>query len=129
MLFLAIVLAAAAPAAGCLDVRSGNAPVTLEGRLERASFSMREISGGPPEREYILMLARSICLDDGGEFADPHRRFTQVQLFTSNDRLWPALRAGVGHRMRIRGSGFAAQTAHHHAPLVVDVGAVTMLRR
>ena len=49
MLAFAALLAAAAPAPACLDVRSGNAPVTLEGRLERATFSMREISGGPPE--------------------------------------------------------------------------------
>jgi len=129
MLALATLLAAAAPASACLDVRSGNAPVALEGRLERATFSMRDISGGPPEREYILILARPICIDDGGEFADPHQRFNQVQLFTSTDRLWPGLRAGVGHRIRIRGSGFAAQTAHHHAPLVVDVSAVAVLRR
>ena len=129
MLALAVLLAAAAPAPACLDVRSGNAPIALEGRLERATFSMRDISGGPSEREYILILAWPICIDDGGEFADPHQRFSQVQLFTSNDRLRPGLRAGVGHRIRIRGSGFAAQTAHHHAPLVVDVSAVATLRR
>jgi hypothetical protein len=129
MLVFAALLAAAAPAPACLDVRSGNAPVALEGRLERATFSMRDIGNGRPEREYILILARPICIDDGGDFADPHRRFSQVQLFTSTDRLWPGLRAGVGHRIRIRGSGFAAQTAHHHAPLVVDVSAVATLRR
>jgi hypothetical protein len=129
MLVLAALLAAAAPAPGCLDVRSGDAPVALEGRLERATFTLRDIGNGRPEREYILILARPICIDDGGEFADPHRRFSQVQLFTSNDRLWPGLRAGVGHRIRIRGSGFAAQTAHHHAPLVVDVRAVAALHR
>jgi hypothetical protein len=129
MLVLAALLAAAAPASDCLDVRSGNAPVALEGRLERATFSMRAIGNGRPEREYVLILARPICIDDGGEFADPRQRFNQVQLFTSNDRLWPSLRAGLGHRIRIRGAGFAAQTAHHHTPLVVDVSAVAALRR
>lgn len=129
MLVLAALLTAATPAAGCLDVRSGDAPVALEGRLERATFSMRDIGNGRPEREYVLILARPICVDDGGEFADPHRRFNQVQLFTSNDRLRPSLRAGLGHRIRIRGSGFAAQTAHHHTPLVVDVSAIATLRR
>jgi hypothetical protein len=129
MLAFAALLAAAAPPPGCLDVRSGDAPVALEGRLERATFSMRDIGNGRPEREYILILARPICIDDGGEFADPHRRFNQVQLFTSHDRLWPGIRAGVGHRIRIRGSGFAAQTAHHHAPLVVDVSSVSRAGR
>jgi hypothetical protein len=129
MLVLAALLAAAAPTSGCLDVRGGNAPVALEGRLERATFSMRDIGNGQPEREYILILSRPICIDDGGEFADPRQRFRQVQLFTSNGRLWPRLRAGVGHRIRIRGAGFAAQTAHHHAPLVVDISAIATLRR
>ena len=129
MLAFAALLAAAAPAPGCLDVRSGDAPVALEGRLQRATFSMRDITGGQPEREYVLILARPICIDDGGEFADPHTRFNQVQLFTSHDRLWPSIRAGLGHRIRIRGSGFAAQTAHHHTPLVVDVTAVSRISR
>src|SRR5438128_12435098 len=127
MLALASWLVAAAP--GCLDVHNADAPVALEGRLERATFSMRDIGNGRPEREYILILARPICIDDGGEFADPHRRFSQVQLYTSNDRLRPGLRAGLGQRIRIRGSGFAAQTAHHHAPLVLDVSAIATLRR
>jgi hypothetical protein len=129
MLVLAALLAAAAPAPGCLDVRSGNAPVSLEGRLERATFTTPDVGNGQPERDYVLILARPICVDDGGEFADPHQRFRQVQLYTSHDALWPRLRAGVGHRIRITGSGFAAHTAHHHTPLVVDVGALRRVGR
>jgi hypothetical protein len=121
--------AAAQTAPGCIDVRSGDAPVALEGRLERATFTTPGVGNGRPERAYVLILARPICIDDGGEFADPRRRFRQVQLYSSNDRLWPSLRAAVGHRVRIRGSGFAAQTAHHYTPLVVDVGAVTRAGR
>jgi hypothetical protein len=128
MLFALLTLAAATTP-GCLDGRRGNAPVSLEGRLERATFTMTDIGAGRPERVYVLLLARPICIDDGGEFADPHQRFDQVQLYTSNDRLWPSLRGGVGHRIRIRGSGFAAQTAHHHTPLVVDVSAVSRTGR
>ena len=128
-MLVALMALAAAAAPGCLDVRSGNAPVSLEGRLERATFTTPGVGDGRPERAYILILARPICIDDGGEFADPHQRFDQVQLYTSNDRLWPSLRGGVGHRIRIRGSGFAAQTAHHHTPLVVDVSALPQLRR
>jgi hypothetical protein len=127
MLVLAALLAAAAP--GCLDVRSGNAPLTLDGRLERATFTMRDIGDGRPERAYILILAHPICIDDGGEFADPHQRFSQVQLYTSKERLWPGLRGAVGRRIHISGSGFAAQIAHHHAPLVVEVSAVSLMRR
>jgi hypothetical protein len=131
MFAIAALLALAAPTSpppACLDVRSSNAAVSLEGRLERHSFVTPDVGNGRAEREYILILDRAICLDDGGEFADPHRRFRQVQLFTARDALWPQLRAGVGHRIRITGSGFAAMTAHHHAPLVVDVATLQIRR-
>lgn len=126
MVLLAALLAAAAPA--CLDVRSGNAAVTLEGRLERATFTTPDVGSGQPERVYVLILDRAICIDDGGEFADPNQRFREVQLYTSRASLWPRLRAGVRHRVRISGSGFAAQTAHHHEPLVVDVSSIQIRR-
>jgi hypothetical protein len=126
---LTLAAAAAQTAPGCIDVRSGDAPVALEGRLERHSFVTPDVGNGRAERGYILILARPVCLDDGGEFADPRQRFTRVQLYTSNDRLWPRLRAAVGHRIRIRGTGFAAHTAHHHAPMVVDVSAISRTAR
>ena len=128
-MFFALLTLAAAATPGCLDVRSGNAPVSLEGRLERATFTMTDIGDGRPERVYVLLLARPICIDDGGEFADPGQRFDQVQLYTGAGTVWPRLRAAVGHRVRISGRGFAAQTAHHHTALVVDVSAVSRMRR
>lgn len=129
MLALAAFLAVAAPAApACLDVHSGNAPVSLEGRLDRRTFVTPDVGSGQPERIYVLILDRTICIDDGGEFADPHRRFREVQLYAGRDVLWPRLRAGIHHRVRITGSGFAAQTAHHYEPLVVDVSSVRVRR-
>ena len=132
LLVLAALLAGAAPAAprnGCVDVRvrgAQDSPVSLSGRLERHVYPGRPnyediTRGDEPEPTFILVLDYPICIDDGGEFADPHRRFTRAHLFTSEDRLLPRMRAGVGHRIRIHGSGFASFTVHHHAPLVVRV--------
>ncbi len=132
MLSLAILAAATLPAAaapGCMDVRSANAAVSFEGRLERGTYTTPGAGTGQPESAYILTLDRAICIDDGGEFADPDQSFNRVHLFTSNDRIRPRLRAAVGRRVRITGSGFAAHTAHHHAPLVVDVGSISVAGR
>ena len=131
LLALAAMLAAApaTPQNACLDVRvrgPQDSPVTLSGRLERHIYPGRPNyedvrRGDEPVPIFILVLDRPICIDDGGEYADPHRRFTRVQLFAGEDRLEPRLRAGLGHRIRIRGTGFASFLVQHHAPLVVNV--------
>ena len=136
-ILLSLTLAAAlgTPSApGCIDGRSGNSPVSFEGRLERRIFagppnydSIRR--GDRPEPAYILTLDRRICIDDGGQFADLNNRFNQIQLFSGNGRLTARLRAGVGHRVRITGDGFAANTGHHHASLVVDIRTLAVVRR
>jgi hypothetical protein len=137
MVLLAAFLALAAPAAAaqaCLDVRGGqDRPVTLTGRLERHVYP------GPPNYEsirrgdraepaYILVLDRPICIDDGGEFGNPRGPFGRVHLYTSQDPLWPRLRAAIGHRILVSGRGFAAHTGHHREPLVVDI-ATFQIRR
>lgn len=132
MPLLALVLAAAAgtpSAPNCLDGRNGDAAVTLNGRLERPTFATPDVGNGRPERAFILILERRICIDDGGQFADLNNRFNRVQLYSPNPRLNARLRASVGHRIRITGRGFAAHTAHHHADLVVEVTAISAARR
>ena len=138
MPLLALVSLAAAvgtpSAPNCIDGRSGNAPVSFEGRLERRIFagppnydSIRR--GDRPEPVYILTLDRRTCIDDGGQFADLNNRFNRVQLFSGNGRLNARLRAAVGHRVRVTGDGFAAQTGHHHADLVVDLRTLNVVGR
>jgi hypothetical protein len=129
MFLLSLLLIAAAPppaARGCLDISGEETEIALEGRLEELLYA------GPPNYEdwrrgdaregaLILMLDRPICIDDGGDFADPAERFDRVHLYTGTDANWPRLRAGLGRRVHVRGSGFGAHTGHHRAPLVVDV--------
>lgn len=129
ILVLASAVAQPTPARDCLDVRDRDADISLEGRLDQHVYP------GPPnyasvrrrdraESAYILTLERPICIDDGGDFADPGERFSRVHLYTSIDANWRRLRAGIGRRVRVQGSGFAAHTAHHREPLVVDVRAI-----
>ena len=134
MLVLAALLAAAAPGPACLNA-SGQAdiPVTLAGRLERRVFAGPPNYGEGPndsrETAYLLILDRPICIRDGGEFGNPDRPFRRVHIYTNLNALWPRLRAAVGHRIRISGQGFAAHTAHHRAPLVVEVRTLSRIGR
>ena len=81
------------------------------------------------EARRFLTLDRRICIDDGGQYAELNNRFNRVQLFSGSGRLNARLRAAVGHRVRITGDGFAAQTGHHHADLMVDLRTLAVVRR
>lgn len=123
---LGVLLAAEAQGCIALPGMAGSAPVIFEGRLSLRIFpgppNYEDVRlGDRPQRTYILTLPRPICLDDGGDFADPNQRFTRVQLNAGEDAMVPRLRAGLGHRVRVSGSGFAAHNGHHNAPLVVRV--------
>lgn len=134
-MLVAILLAAAAPAppSNCLNAtQERDVPINFTGRLERHVFpgppeyvSIRH--GDRPETTYILVLDRPSCLNEETVIAAraPIRR---VQLYAGRDALWPRLRAGVGHRIRISGRGFGAQTAHHREPLVVHVSTLQIRR-
>jgi hypothetical protein len=135
---LAVLLAAAAPSApatACLHTSAErDLPVTLSGRLESHVYpgppNYESIRGGDrAEGAYILVLDRPICIDDGGEFGNARAPFRRVHIYTARDALQPRLQAAVGHRIRISGQGFAAWTAHHRAPLVVEVRALGRIGR
>jgi hypothetical protein len=113
---------AAAPS-HCLDLRSPRAEARLTGRLTVQMFA------GPPnfestargdaeERSFILQLEKPICADDG-EFVDAATSFDHVQVSASRDDMLAGLENAVGHIVTISGEAFGAQTAHHHAPLVI----------
>jgi hypothetical protein len=130
------LLLAAATAQSCLALpgEAGEAAVTLEGRLSVHAFpgppDYEDLGHGDrPERTYILTLARPLCLDDRGNFVAPNQRFSRVHLYAGGDALRSRLRAALGHRVRVRGTGFAAHTGHHHAPLVVRLRELRIMGR
>ncbi|MEA3031526.1 MAG: hypothetical protein QOJ53_592 [Sphingomonadales bacterium] len=116
-------------ARGCIDLRGPGSEVSLRGRLTLETFpgppnyeSVRR--GDAAEHAYILEMERDICIDDGGEFADPEERFRHVQLYSARRPQRQLLSAARGQWVRVRGAGFGAHTGHHHASLVVDVRAL-----
>jgi hypothetical protein len=132
LILMALLLVAATPAspralgpltaAGCIDVQQPG--ITLTGRLSVKDFpgapGFESIAAGDErERTYILTLPKPICIEDGDNFADPSVRFRTVHITTGNKQLWPRLRAALGRQVTVTGSGYAAETGHHHAPLVL----------
>ncbi|MEP9380324.1 DUF4431 domain-containing protein [Aquabacter sp. CN5-332] len=106
---------------GCLK---SDTKMSLSGRLSL------EVFPGPPNFEsikdgdredptYILTLRLPVCLDDGGEFADPKKLFDQVHVSAIDPTMFPRLKQAIGKEVAITGEAFAAHTAHHHAPLVM----------
>jgi hypothetical protein len=120
---LPILLAGCAPAStsACLDVAAPHAKVSLEGRLTLADVT----DPYGTERVFILTLAEPICIDDGGEFADPSEQFREAHISSNDAVLLQALRTSVGRNVGVSGEGFAAHTRHHRAPLVILADSIT----
>ena len=134
LLSLVAAAAPATPSPDCLDASvERDIPVNFTGRLERQVYPgppeyMSIRRGDRPETVYILVLDRSICLNEDVGIGAPRTPFRRIQLYTGRDALWPRLRAAVGHRIRISGRGFGAHTGHHREPLVVDVASLQVRR-
>lgn len=111
-------------AAGCLDVTKGGTKVRLGGTLSEAVFpglpNYESVADGDEaEPTLILRLAEPICIDDGGDFADPAEKFDTVHVSSTDEAVFARLEKAVGKSVTVSGDGFPAHTGHHHAPLVI----------
>ena len=69
---------------------------------------------------YILDLPVASCLAS----KDPDERVERsgkIHIFASNDSIHKSIGRFVGKTVLVRGSPFPAHTAHHHAPIVMDI--------
>ncbi|MGD9868818.1 MAG: DUF4431 domain-containing protein [Hyphomicrobiales bacterium] len=80
-------------------------------------------AAGRPERPYILELPASTCLE-GATPDDRVGATRSIHLFSSDGKVHAAIGGLVGRHVRVRGSPFPAHTAHHHAPIVMDVSEI-----
>lgn len=114
----------AAANAACIDV-AGAKRLSFTGTLEHKIFpgppNYESVAAGDqPEPTYLLKLTKPICITDGGEFADPAKRFDTIHVFTDKKALLQQLTSAIGKSLTVTGPGFAAHTGHHHAPLVLQ---------
>jgi hypothetical protein len=131
-LALALASTAADAQSACFDL-SKSEPHALTGMLSHRIFpgppNFNDVQNGDrPEPGYLLTLAKPICLT-GDEFADSSNLFSEVQL-VATDKTGKALRALLNSNVDVTLSRpMAAQTGHHHRPLVAWVVAISAASR
>jgi Domain of unknown function (DUF4431) len=114
----ATVSIASSAAAQCMKA---DAPGQIaEGRL---SIGRATDAAGRPERPYILTLPVPVCLD-GPDPDDRVKSTRAIHVYPANDKLARDFRRFVGKTVLVRGRPFAAHTAHHHAPIVMEVSEI-----
>jgi hypothetical protein len=115
---MVLLAASAASAAECMqDNEDGQ---IAEGRL---SFGQFEDAAGNPEQAFILTVPVPTCLDS----ADPDGvvdSTTTIHIYSVDEAIASSIKKFVGKDVHVRGTPFAAHTAHHHAPIVMDVSEI-----
>ena len=53
----------------------------------------------------------------------------RIHVFSMDDALRRKLRTSVGKTVRVSGDAFGEHTAHHHAPIVMRVSRLEVVRR
>ena len=130
-MFFALVLMAllASPppdAAGHECLRYGPEAVSITGRLARHIFYGEPGFGEDPKHDekesgFYLELSVPVCTVAGGDDIDrPISGVRRVQLVLDSAG-YARLRPFLGQRVTLRGTLFGAITAHHHAPILLDV--------
>jgi hypothetical protein len=102
-------------AAACLKANTDNQ--TAQGQL---TIGRAQDAAGRPERPYILQLQGSACLD-ADDPDDAVKSTRTIHVFPANEALQPTFRRLVGKTVVVYGNPFPAMTAHHHAPIVMQV--------
>jgi len=117
----------------CYDVDKGQ-PAALTGTLDYILFAgppnFEDVQkGDTPEPSFVLRLAQPICLSGSDGFADPKHLFRDVQLVETKQtsgQLKPFLHRQVTVRLK---DPMAAETGHHHEPLVAWVISIASASR
>lgn len=108
----------AARAAPCIAEGVFGQPA--QGRLTSGNFSDAD---GKPETALILVLDTPLCLRASSpENAVASAR--RIHIYATDGAIHKKLRSYVGKHVEVAGLPFAAHTAHHHAPIVMDVSSV-----
>jgi hypothetical protein len=127
-LTLAAVFVATNASAACFNLANAE-PHALNGTLYYSIApgppNFQDVKqGDTPEPIYVLRLSQPICLT-GDEFADPTQPFFEVQL-VPRDETAKAMRSLVNSNVSVTlTQPMAAETGHHHRPLVAWVTAIS----
>jgi hypothetical protein len=120
---IAIAMIVAAPAAHAAECMQDNQPDQIaEGMLTVGQF---EDAAGRPEQAFILVLPAPAptCLG-GGDADSAVGSTTTIHIYSFDSAVSDVLKSLVGQSVQVRGTPFGAHTAHHHAPIVMDVSEI-----
>src|SRR4029450_6616433 len=115
---LATVIGASAASAECLQANQDGQ--MAEGGLSLGSFGDANDS---PERAYILTLSTPACLS-GSDEMDKVSSTDAIQIYSSDEIVAQSLKQLVGKSVKVKGNPFGAHTAHHHAPIVMEIAEI-----
>jgi len=110
-----LVLAPASAYAVCLQ--AGQATTIIEGVLSEGTF---RDANNQPEQAFILTPLMPTCLA-GDDHIDESEQVGKIQIFSSNDQMAQNIKNFAGKDVFVQGAPFGAHTAHHHAPIVMDI--------
>ena len=91
-----------------------------EGKLAIAS---KRDAAGRLEKPYILTLPSPACLA-ATDPADSVKSTRTIHIFSTQDKVHAQIAQFIGKTVLVRGQPFAAHTAHHHAPIVMDISEI-----
>jgi Domain of unknown function (DUF4431) len=111
-------LATVGAQAACLKANADGQ--VAEGRLVTGRF---KDAAGRREDAYILELSAPACLD-GADEDDKVNATKRIHVYPHDARLGATMRRLVGKAVRVKGSPFGQHTAHHHAPIVMEIAEI-----
>lgn len=116
-LILAVTITVGGSAFADECMRFGAGAERATGELSIGAF---QDAADRPESAFILSLSVPACLDAD----DPEFRVKDsgtIHIFAADDAIQEQIQQLVGKSVRVRGRPFGAHTAHHHAPIVMEV--------
>ena len=115
---LAALIGSSAAHAVCM---TGN----QDGEIAKGTLSLGtfEDANEQPEKAFILTLPAPACLIGSDEMDNVPSADT-IHIYSSDETVAQSLKQFVGKSVQGRGNPFGAHTAHHHAPIVMDISEI-----
>jgi hypothetical protein len=115
---LAALIGASTASAECLKANQNGE--VAEGILSLGTF---EDANDRPEKAYILALPAPVCLS-GADDIDKVSSADTIHVYSSDEAVAQSLKQLVGKKVKVKGNAFGAITAHHHAPIVMEISEI-----
>jgi Domain of unknown function (DUF4431) len=81
-------------------------------------------AAGRPESAYILELTEAACLK-GSDVSDKVDHARAMHVYSTDKAMIKRIKRLIRKQVRVRGKPFGAITAHHHAPIVMELSDIT----